>query len=709
MSQPEFNDGQRRRLLALFSHIDELLADTAQTLALDGDRSPGGAQRPFGRHLADATPVQRKVIADYAARVRQTMLAALRRNGIEPPRPDVSAVWAARSYIRSAAIAAEELAPRYMRGYGELADELARELNLTSAALIELLDQMDAYLARGPGRELHERLEKVVASPDSRLLAELARLVTAHGLIELRATLEMLIERLESPALEVAVFGRVNSGKSSLLNYLLGREVLPVGVTPITAVPTRIVHGPKAEGTAWFVDAQTERFDLARMAEFASERQNPSNVRHVTQLQLTLPAPILADGVVLVDTPGIGALATTGAAEALAYLPRCDVGIVLVDAVSSLTAEDTALVDALLRAGAQVMVLLTKADLLTAEDGIAALSYVEGQLVAAVGQHVPVHRISVRGEAAALCDSWVTRVLQPRLRDCRRLQEQSLARKIEGLKADVVAALQRRVATAERRVQPAASPQHETRPGGGVDDISAALFDALAQFDRVRDERVVSFPDPQQAAAQVVAEAAHNSAVIWGREFAPSFDATALLAASLDGRAGAAAGTVQRQVVAAQAALANAIAAAAEALPEFVIDGSDLGRPAALPVLQAAGRLPQILLAKPTVTMPLRAVLAHQIRGEFERRRLPELIARALADYDRKLQGWRAETLDAMRRQYVALATRVASRAGAAGAAQDTPAALRDDLERLRRFGEEHTPGQDRTGERPPERAERWS
>ena len=48
----------------------------------------------------------------------------------------------------------------------------------------------------------------------------------------------------------------------------------------------------------------------------------------------------MTDGVVLVDTPGIGSLATFGAAETMAYLPRCDLGIVLVDAASILNRED---------------------------------------------------------------------------------------------------------------------------------------------------------------------------------------------------------------------------------------------------------------------------------------------------------------------------------------------------------------------------------
>ena len=50
--------------------------------------------------------------------------------------------------------------------------------------------------------------------------------------------------------IDVAVFGRFKAGKSSFLNSLAGRTVLPIGVVPLTAVVTRLRYGPaeKADG-----------------------------------------------------------------------------------------------------------------------------------------------------------------------------------------------------------------------------------------------------------------------------------------------------------------------------------------------------------------------------------------------------------------------------------------------------------------------------
>ena len=211
---------------------------------------------------------------------------------------------------------------------------------------------------------MQARLERLGETGDEvRLLAEIERIITAHGLVEFRGALTMLLDRFETAAFEVGVFGRVSSGKSSLLNYILQTDMLPVGVTPVTAIPTRISHGPVAEAGIEFAEAQPKIIPLSELAEFATEERNPSNKKHVTRIFVKLPAERLREGVTFVDTPGLGSLAVAGAEETIAYLPRCDLGIVLIDASSGLTQDDMVVVQALYQSGATASVLISKADL----------------------------------------------------------------------------------------------------------------------------------------------------------------------------------------------------------------------------------------------------------------------------------------------------------------------------------------------------------
>src|SRR5437773_4525388 len=248
-----------------------------------------------------------------------------------------------------------------------------------------------------------------------RLLGEIERIVTAHGLVEFRGTLSMLLDRMESAAFEVGVFGVVRSGKSSLLNCILQTDVLPIGVTPVTAIPTRISHGPVAEAGIEFAEAQPQIIPLSQLPEFATEQKNQGNKKHVTRIFVKLPSDRLAEGVTFVDTPGLGSLAVAGAEETIAYLPRCDLGIVLIDASAGLTQDDLVVVQALYQAGASIMVLISKADLFTAADREQMMAYVKANLRDQLHVDPSVHAISVFGADTAICDQWFETELRPLL------------------------------------------------------------------------------------------------------------------------------------------------------------------------------------------------------------------------------------------------------------------------------------------------------
>ena len=62
-----------------------------------------------------------------------------------------------------------------------------------------------------------------------------------------RATLAALRDRLDTTRLRILVVGEAKRGKSTVVNALLGRTVLPAGVVPLTAVPATVVHAAPVE------------------------------------------------------------------------------------------------------------------------------------------------------------------------------------------------------------------------------------------------------------------------------------------------------------------------------------------------------------------------------------------------------------------------------------------------------------------------------
>jgi GTP-binding protein EngB required for normal cell division len=265
----------------------------------------------------------------------------------------------------------------------------------------------------------------------------------------------MIAERLESHRFEIAVFGRVSSGKSSLLNHILRTAVLPVGVNPITAVPTRLIHGPEAVLTVSYADRRTERLAIGCLPEFASEVNNPTNVKGVVRLVVELPSERLKSGLGFVDTPGLGSLAAAGAAETLAYLPQCDLGVVLIAAGTPLNHEDLATIRLLYEAAIPVKVLLSKADLLVPADLESALAYTAGEMRTELGVKIDVHPISTAASHAQLVEQWFAGELAPLYEKHQELAQESIRGKSGALREAVEAALQAQLngATAGQTLQ----------------------------------------------------------------------------------------------------------------------------------------------------------------------------------------------------------------------------------------------------------------
>jgi GTP-binding protein EngB required for normal cell division len=266
-----------------------------------------------------------------------------------------------------------------MTGYGELTGDEARQMKSIAADLTASLERLAGYLDQGPDVDLHQRLEKLSHKQESvlPLLRELERIITAYGLVEFRGALTILLDRIQNETFEIGVFGRVSAGKSSFLNHLLGGKILPTGVTPVTSIPTRVRFGERPRATVEFAQGDPIMIDLEgdnvkpdrallqqRLAEYTTEQQNPGNVKYVSRITVEVPAGRVPRGVTFVDTPGPGSLANNGADETAAYLPRCDLGLVLVDSGTSVVREDLLILQALFRSGAEVMMLISKADLL---------------------------------------------------------------------------------------------------------------------------------------------------------------------------------------------------------------------------------------------------------------------------------------------------------------------------------------------------------
>ena len=442
MLYPEqFNEPQKSRLIASASYIDKLLLEIEQILSAS---ESGG----FPRYKSPLAPVQVRVVHDYIRRLRQQIVRVLADLDVALPEPRFDSTHSIRVTLQFIEVALEEIGPERLIGYGSVPQSLVKPLAGGIQEMKGIVRQLDSYLSQRLESDLSNRLLQLRETDgDAGLLKRLGAILERHSLVEFRSPLAQLLEKIEFPTYEIAFFGRVNTGKSSLLNAIMGVNLLPVGVTPITAVPTRIKNGSASQLLVWSAEGRFAKYAIDRLPEFVTEVQNPSNEKRVVRLLVEIPLPMLPEEVLLVDTPGLGSLALEGAAETLAYLPRCDLGVVLVDASANLQVEDVATVDALQAASVPALLVLSKADLMPEPDRQQLLEYTRTQLARQLGMEVDVALLSSRRELSSLLEEWVANQIAPRTADARRLSRVSNQRKTRSLARHILDVLEMSVKT----------------------------------------------------------------------------------------------------------------------------------------------------------------------------------------------------------------------------------------------------------------------
>jgi GTP-binding protein EngB required for normal cell division len=195
-----------------------------------------------------------------------------------------------------------------------------------------------------------------------------------------RATLEAGLRRLEGGQFNLVVLGEFKRGKSSLVNALIGKPVLPTGVVPLTSAVTVVRGGERQRLLVGFADGGERERPYFEMDSFATEEGNPGNVLGVESIAVEVESPLLDRGMRLIDTPGIGSTHERNTETALGFLPQVDAAIVVLAADQPLSAAELELTRRLEELTPRLIFALNRIDLLGAEEIDAARRFVLAQL-----------------------------------------------------------------------------------------------------------------------------------------------------------------------------------------------------------------------------------------------------------------------------------------------------------------------------------------
>jgi GTP-binding protein EngB required for normal cell division len=227
-------------------------------------------------------------------------------------------------------------------------------------------------------------------------LAAVEELCRRHELSALEDFLESCRAFALEKTLNIAVLGRFKAGKSSFLNHLLGRPLLPVGVIPVTSVVTEIQWGPHERAEILYADGRTETVSVDRIGDFISESHNPENSKQVARVRVELPSMDRYRGIRFVDTPGLESVLEHNTDASLEWLPNVGLALVAVGVDPPLSHHDIELIRNLSRYTPNISLLLTKVDVLNEEERVQVREFVQKQLARYWNGAVPVFPYSVR-------------------------------------------------------------------------------------------------------------------------------------------------------------------------------------------------------------------------------------------------------------------------------------------------------------------------
>ena len=140
---------------------------------------------------------------------------------------------------------------------------------------------------------------------------------------------KMARELLEKGEFNLAVCGKVKNGKSSLINALIGRELLPVCTDVATSRVFKISHSQEEKFYVVYGNGNRKEISQQELATYGSQavinKEGEAEIENtISYIQVFTPMDFLPEGVSLIDTPGIGSTYPHHTAITKQYIRQAD-------------------------------------------------------------------------------------------------------------------------------------------------------------------------------------------------------------------------------------------------------------------------------------------------------------------------------------------------------------------------------------------------
>ncbi len=160
-------------------------------------------------------------------------------------------------------------------------------------------------------------------------------------------------QNLDKEVFRLLVLGDIKQGKTTLINALIGDNILPVSTVPCTAVITIIKYGESKRVVMHFDDGHEEEIDFETFKRDytidskevkAQESIGSFPFNHVEFAEVFYPLPLLQQGIEIIDSPGLNDTDTRNRTS-LSYINNCHAVLFVMSAIKFLTLEEQRYLD----------------------------------------------------------------------------------------------------------------------------------------------------------------------------------------------------------------------------------------------------------------------------------------------------------------------------------------------------------------------------
>ena len=236
------------------------------------------------------------------------------------------------------------------------------------------------------------------------LLAQAKGLPEAEGW---RKRIEEERERIRTRRFRVAVVGEFRKGKTSFINALLGREILPVDALPTTATINRITFGAVPRASLHYRDGQVQEVDIAELASYVTKltQESAGYAARIAEAVVEYPSVFCQNYVDLIDEEQMNAVT-------VAQLEKIDLAIVAVSATTPFSDTESSFVARLVESPeiCQIILVITKIDQIREKERQKLLDYMTGRVCVKVEEKLAAMKRTTRswpnsGGSSAICRS----------------------------------------------------------------------------------------------------------------------------------------------------------------------------------------------------------------------------------------------------------------------------------------------------------------